>query len=225
MTADVRSPEDSEIHTSQPRRGAGVFTRRATKNFGLPFVLVLLVASFGVLPKAAWATAAADNELYYAGPGANARGHLQWTSATDYIASIDVVPDSAFSSGWCLVTVFDWDTNEGENGAHFDPRAARTCNPNAGIWRSVSDYGKNRILVGINRGGVCYGPYGSNGSTVNGPTADCDQSPWAAMTVRRDNGTGPYTAFPNNCIMGWWINAGTTTLNYGSGGVSNSCSS
>ncbi len=124
-----------------------------------------------------------------------------------------------------MATIFDWDTNEGESGSHFDPRAVRTCNSNAGIWRSVSDYGKNRILVGINRGGVCYGPYGTDGSSVNSTSAYCNESGWSPATVRRIAGTGPYLKFPHNCIMGWWINAGTTTLNYGSGGVANSCSS
>ncbi|MFI5938144.1 hypothetical protein [Actinoplanes sp. NPDC051494] len=158
-------------------------------------------------------------------------GEASWDQATDNLSSLEAHPGAAFASNYCLATIFDWKTADGE---HFDARIAKTCKSSIHIDVSSNDAVQNgdpadhRWLTGMVKFGACYGPSVNTNTTAS----NCNDFWSADRTVWRDQGqwptddaVGPNANVPNQCARSWRVDVGGTSVLYNNGGLSNSCAS
>jgi len=193
-----------------------ISARRLTATFAA--VLVLVVLS----PRGAWAsetgTVFYGDTVIFKGPN-SAFGYLHWKADVDQIQGIKVVPDLGFgTSGWCLDSIFDWKTSDGE---HWDSRRVRTCNGGVTVLRSRDDTNAYRSLTQMQKAGVCYGP----DQATNTQSAYCSEDSRRLKSVVRLPGSesGPNPVLPNYCTMSWRVEAASSLVYYGDGGNMHAC--
>lgn len=136
----------------------------------------------------------------YKGP-APSRGSASWSASARSLSFSAVA--WTMPAPKCQTTYFDWGTSD---GAHYDARAARTCQ-SAGS-RSGSVTGESSAVAGIQKFGVCYD---DKDTSIN--SSVCADASISVCSVTSINPV-PIA----NKAVAWWLRSASGSLTTVSGG-------